>query len=154
MLIKLGYRYVDWQEGIKNPILWNTKIVPHLLISGITGGSKTVSSQMIVNQILDNKGGLVNMFVLRKILKLLLLPVAFVLFFTRWALETSVKLTEWAVGLLTLIVGAAIIYSIVIHRWGDLFLYSLIFAGIMAILMAVVVVQDFCDAMLDKISML
>ena len=94
------------------------------------------------------------MFVLRKILKLLLLPVACVLFFTRWALETSVKLTDWAVGLLTLIVGAAIIYSIVIHRWGDLFLYSLIFAGIMAILMAVVVVQDFCDAMLDKISML
>lgn len=94
------------------------------------------------------------MFVLRKILKLLLLSVAFVLFFTRWALETSVKLTEWAVGLLTLIVGAAIIYSIVIHRWVDLFLYSLIFAGIMAILMAVVVVQDFCDAMLDKISML
>ena len=94
------------------------------------------------------------MFVLRKILKLLLLPVAFVLFFTRWALETSVKLTEWAVGLLTLIVGAAIIYSIVIHRWVNLFLYSLIFAGIMAILMALVVVQDFCDAMLDKISML
>ena len=60
------------------------------------------------------KGGLVNMFVLRKLLKLLLLPVAFVLFFMRWALETSVKLTEWAVGLLTLIVGAAIIYSIVI----------------------------------------
>lgn len=54
------------------------------------------------------------MFVLRKLLKLLLLPVAFVLFFMRWALETSVKLTEWAVGLLTLIVGAAIIYSIVI----------------------------------------
>ena len=94
------------------------------------------------------------MFVLRKILKLLLLPVAFVLFFTMWALETSVKLIEWAVGLLTLIVGAAIIYSIVIHGWGDLFLYSLIFAGIMAILMAVVVVQDFCDAMLDKISIL
>ena len=87
------------------------------------------------------------MFVLRKLLKLLLLPVAFVLFFMRWALETSVKLTEWAVGLLTLIVGAAIIYSIVIHR-GDLFLYSLIFVGIMAILMAVVVVQDFCDAMI------
>ena len=95
-----------------------------------------------------------NMFILRKLLKLLLLPVAFVLFFIRWALEISVKLTEWAVGLLTLVVGAAIIYSIVIHRWGDLFLYSLIFAGIMAILMAVVVVQDFCDAMINKIGML
>ena len=83
-----------------------------------------------------------------------MLPVAFVLFFIRWALETSVKLTEWTVGLLTLIVGAAIIYSIVIHRWGDLFLYSLIFACIIAVLMAVVIVQDFCDAMLDKISML
>lgn len=87
-------------------------------------------------------------------MKVLLLPVAFVLLFIRWALETSVKLTEWAVGLLTLIVGAAIIYSIVIHRWGDLFLYSLIFAGIMAILMAVVIVQNFCDSMIDKISML
>lgn len=54
MLIKLGFRYADWQDGIKNPILWDTRIVPHLLISGITGGSKTVSSQMIVNQILDN----------------------------------------------------------------------------------------------------
>ena len=94
------------------------------------------------------------MFILRKLLKLLLLPVAFVLFFTRWALEISVRLTEWAVGLLTLIVGAAIIYSIVVHRWGDLFLNSLIFAGIMTILMAVVVVQEFCDSMLDKISML
>ena len=31
------------------------------------------------------------MFILRKILKLLLLPVAFVLFFTSWALETSMK---------------------------------------------------------------
>lgn len=93
------------------------------------------------------------MFILRKLLKLLLLPVAFVLFFTRWALEISVKLTEWAVGLFTLIVGAAIIYSIVVHRWGDLFLNSLIFAGIMTILMAVVVVQEFCDSMLDKISM-
>ena len=94
------------------------------------------------------------MIKLRKLLKLLLLAVAFILFFIRWALETSVNLTEWAVGLLTLIVGAAIIYSIVIHRWGDLFLYSLIFAGIMAILMAVVVVQDFCDSMLEKIGML
>ena len=94
------------------------------------------------------------MFILRKLLKVLLLPVAFVLFFIRSALEASVKLTELAVGLLTLMVGAAIIYSIVIHRWGDLFLYSLIFAGILAILMAVVVVLDFCSSMLEKISML
>lgn len=94
------------------------------------------------------------MIILRKLLKVLLLPVAFVLFFIKWALETSLKLTECVVGLVTLVVGAAIIYSIVIHRWGDLFLYSLIFAGIMAILMAVVYVQDFCEAMIERISML
>ena len=34
------------------------------------------------------------MIILRKLLKLLLLPLAFILFFIRWALETSVKLTE------------------------------------------------------------
>ena len=94
------------------------------------------------------------MFILRKLLKLLLLPVAFVLFFIKWALETSLKLAECVVGLVTLVVGAAIIYSIVIHRWGDLFLYSLIFAGIMAALMAIVCVQDFCDAMIERIGML
>ena len=41
------------------------------------------------------------MFVLRKILKLLLLKVAFVVIFTRRRLETSVKLTEWTVGLVS-----------------------------------------------------
>lgn len=56
------------------------------------------------------------------------------------------KLTEWAVGLLLSIASLSI--------GGDLFLYSLIFASILAILMAVVVVQDFCSSMLEKISML
>ena len=56
------------------------------------------------------------------------------------------KLTEWAVGLLLSIASLSI--------GGDLFLYSLIFASILAILMAVVVVQDFCGSMLEKISML
>ena len=56
------------------------------------------------------------------------------------------KLTEWAVGLLLSIASLSI--------GGDLFLYSLIFASILAILMAVVVVKDFCSSMLEKISML
>ena len=56
------------------------------------------------------------------------------------------KLTEWALGLLLSIASLSI--------GGDLFLYSLIFDSILAILMAVVVVQDFCSSMLEKISML
>ena len=94
------------------------------------------------------------MFILRKLLKLLLMPVVFILFFTKWALETSINLTGGIVGLLTLFIGGNIIYSIIVHSWTDTFLCSLIFAGIMAILMAVVVVQDFCDSIIQKIGML
>lgn len=54
MLIKLGYSFEKWKSGVKTPFIWDTEAVPHLLISGITGGSKTVTSQMIVNQLLDN----------------------------------------------------------------------------------------------------
>ena len=94
------------------------------------------------------------MFILRKPLKLLLLPVAFVLFFIRWALETSVKLTEWAVGLLTMIVGGGIIYYLVCKRLSDVFLMSLIFAAIMVLLLAVITVQDWCDVLIEKIGTL
>ena len=64
------------------------------------------------------------MFILRKLLKLLLLPVVFILFFTKWALETSINLAGGIVGLLTLFIGANIIYSIVIHRWGSVHLFT------------------------------
>lgn len=55
MLVNLGYSYEKWKSGLKVRFQWNTEAVPHILISGITGGSKTVSSQMIVNQLLDDK---------------------------------------------------------------------------------------------------
>lgn len=55
MLIKLGYSHEKWLSGIKVPILWDTEKVPHLLISGITGGGKTVLSQIIVNQLMSEK---------------------------------------------------------------------------------------------------
>lgn len=52
-MIKLGYSHMQWQYGVKSPIYWNTKDVPHCLISGSTGGAKTVTCQLIVNQLLD-----------------------------------------------------------------------------------------------------
>lgn len=55
MLVDLGYSYEKWKSGIKVRFKWDTETVPHILISGITGGAKTVSSQMIVNQLLDDK---------------------------------------------------------------------------------------------------
>lgn len=53
MLVKIGYSYNDWKGGIRTPFYWDTDAVPNLLIAGITGGSKTVSAQMIANQLLD-----------------------------------------------------------------------------------------------------
>lgn len=43
----------SWRNGVKTPFFWNTDKVPHLLLSGITGGGKTVLAQEIVNQLLS-----------------------------------------------------------------------------------------------------
>lgn len=94
------------------------------------------------------------MFILRKLFKIMLLPVVFVLFFIKWLLATSLKLTESIVGLLTMIVGGGIIYYLVRKRWSDVFLMSLIFAAIMALLLAVITVQDWCDMLIEKIDAL
>lgn len=53
MLIKIGYSMSSWRNGVKTPFFWNTDKVPHLLLSGITGGGKTVLAQEIVNQLLS-----------------------------------------------------------------------------------------------------
>lgn len=43
----------SWRNGVKAPFFWNTDKVPHILLSGITGGGKTVLAQIIVNQLLS-----------------------------------------------------------------------------------------------------
>lgn len=53
MLVKIGYSYNDWKDGIKTPLWWDASTVAHLLIAGVTGGAKSVTAQMIVNQLLD-----------------------------------------------------------------------------------------------------
>lgn len=53
MLIKLGYSASSWENGIKRPFFWDSDAVPHILLSGITGGGKTVLAQLIVNQLLS-----------------------------------------------------------------------------------------------------
>lgn len=53
MFVKLGYSLTAWNRGIMSPYIWNTDSVPHLLVAGVTGGSKTVSSQLIVKQLLE-----------------------------------------------------------------------------------------------------
>lgn len=52
MELKIGYSYENWKSGVKTPFFWNTVTTPHCLIAGLTGGSKTVTAQLIVNQLL------------------------------------------------------------------------------------------------------
>jgi len=94
------------------------------------------------------------MFILRKLFKIVLLPVVFVLFFVKWLLATSLKLTESIIGLFTLIVGAGIVYYLICKRWSDVFLMSLIFVAIIVVLLAVITIQDWCDALIEKIGAL
>lgn len=53
MLVRLGYSMKSWENGVKTPFFWDTDRVPHVLLSGLTGGGKTVLAQIIVNQILS-----------------------------------------------------------------------------------------------------
>ena len=69
-------------------------------------------------------------------------------------LQKRLKLTESIVGLLTMIAGGGIIYYLVCKRWSDVFLMSLIFVAIKALLLAVIAVQDWCDMLIEKIGAL
>ena len=78
----------------------------------------------------------------------------YVLFFIKWLLATSLKLTESIVGLFTMIVGGGIVYYLICKRWSDVFLMSLIFAAIMVVLLVVITIQDWCDVLIEKIGTL
>lgn len=55
MLINIGFSYVNWKSGVKTPFIWDSERVPHIMLSGVTGGGKTVLSQIVVNQLLTQK---------------------------------------------------------------------------------------------------
>lgn len=55
MFINIGYCRESWKNGMKRPFFWDTDKVPHLLISGSTGGGKTVLAQLIVKQLLEGQ---------------------------------------------------------------------------------------------------
>ena len=92
------------------------------------------------------------MFILRKILKLILLPISLLLFLIKWAIELAVRMTSALVGTLILIVGAGAVYYLFTQRWTELFLTVVIGVGIIAVLFASVIVQETCDSLRTKIK--
>jgi len=94
------------------------------------------------------------MFILRKILKIILLPISLLLFLIKWAIELAVRMTSAFVGLLILIVGAGAVYYLFTQRWTELFLTVVIGVGIIAVLFASVIVQETCDSLRNRIRSL
>lgn len=91
------------------------------------------------------------MFIMRKILKLTLLPVSLLLFLIKWAIELAVRMTSALVNVLILIAGAGVVYYFCTQRWTELFLMVVIGVGIIAVLFASVVIQENCDSLREKI---
>lgn len=91
------------------------------------------------------------MFILRKVLKLILLPVSLLLFLIKWTVELAVRMTSALVNVLILIVGFGGVYYLFMQRWTELFLMVVIGVGIIAVLFASVVIQESCDSLREKI---
>ena len=94
------------------------------------------------------------MFVLRKLLKFVLLPVSLLLFLMKWAVELAFHLTGAVIGLLILLVVVFFVYALFTQRWTDLLILGIIFAGIVAVLFLCVLLQETFDSLREKIRAL
>ena len=94
------------------------------------------------------------MFILRKILKFILLPVSLLLFLIKWAVELAVRMTSALVNILIFVASAGVIYYLCTQRWTELFLMVVIGVGIIAVLFVSVIVQETCDSLRNRIRRL
>ena len=91
------------------------------------------------------------MFILRKILKIILLPVALLLFLIKWTIELTVRITSAPVGLLLIFVMAGMVYCLVCSRWTELLIFIIIGVLTFAALFFSAVVMVIVDEVRAKI---
>ena len=94
------------------------------------------------------------MLILRKLLKIILLPMLILLFFIRWAVELAAKITSLPFGLLTKAVGVFIVYCLFVGRWSELLILIPIEIAVFTAGAACVLLQGICDILSDKIKMI
>lgn len=92
------------------------------------------------------------MIILRKLLKVILLPVSLLLLLIKLALKLAEKASEIVIGLLILVVGFGIVYSIIMQQWTNLLIFAIIGGAIIAALFMCVVVEETCDELRGKIN--
>ena len=91
------------------------------------------------------------MFILRKILKIILLPVALLLFLIKWTIELTVRITSAPVGLLLIFVMAGMVYCLLCSRWTELLIFIIIGVLTFAALFFSAVVMVIVDEVRAKI---
>jgi hypothetical protein len=92
------------------------------------------------------------MFILRKLLKILLLPVFFLLLLLKAIIVAFENLTSIVIGAMVLLIGFGIGYCIYSHRNQEIVIFLVVGMIMMAGMFAVTVVEDICDTLAEKIS--
>lgn len=91
------------------------------------------------------------MIILRKILKVVLLPISLLLLAIKLTLKLAKKASEVVLGLLILLVGFGTVYSICTQNWTNLLIFAIIGGAIIAAMFMCVVVEEDCDGLREKI---
>ena len=91
------------------------------------------------------------MFILRKLLKIILLPVSLLLFLIKWTIELTVRITSAPVGLLLIFVAASMFYCLITGRWKELLIFIIIGSLIFAALFFSAVLEVITDDVRAKI---
>ncbi len=94
------------------------------------------------------------MFLIKFLLKLLLLPVNFLLLFIKVVIDTLMRLSQFALGLLLDFFIFAIIFEIWNKNWAGVIISLISGTGIVAITCIGVMISETCDSIREKIMML
>lgn len=91
------------------------------------------------------------MFILRILLKIILVPVSLVLLLAKGVIHLAINLTSAVIGLFLLYVGFALVYCLVIQRWTDLFIFLVVGIVVIGILFLVVILEETIDSLRGRI---
>ena len=91
------------------------------------------------------------MFIMRKLLKTILLPVSLLLFLIKWTIELTVRITSAPVSLLLIFVMAGMVYCLACSRWTELLIFIIIGVLTFAALFFSAVVMVIVDEVRAKI---
>ncbi len=92
------------------------------------------------------------MAILRLLVKILLMPIVFVLITIKWLIGLIMRFTASIVGLSLILVTASIIYCVISLRWQEMFIFVLSGGCIIGLMFMLVIFQEVIDYFLDIIG--